>query len=272
MFAIHRGWILSTAALVVLFGLAYAGQTRLPALVSDVATTYVFGLLGLLVILFLANYASRKYIFLWFGGKLRIWLLAHIYLALLAGFLILLHARFSFQGAWSALTAALLGAVLLTGLGGLGIYTAIPRVLADFESILLPAEILATIDGLQAELGALVDGKGEAFARLVEREADVRGELERPAWRLLLMKSQRGRYAGASLAELEALMEVVPDRDRELVDRVAQLILKKRKLEAQLLEQQRWTVIRRGWLVSHATLTAGFLAATGVHILSVLYY
>lgn len=270
MFAIHRGWILSTAVLMVLFGLAYAGQTRLPRLASDVATTYIFGLLGLAIILFLANYASRKYIFLWFGGKLRIWLLAHIYLALLAGFLILLHARFSFQGAWSALTAALLGAVLLTGLAGLGIYTAIPRVLADFESILLPAEILATIDGLQAELGALVDGKGEAFARLVEREADVRGELTLSTWRLLLMKSQRSRYAGASLAELEALMEM--DRNPELVDRVAQLILKKRKLEAQLLEQQRWTVIRRGWLVSHATLTAGFLAATGVHILSVLYY
>lgn len=272
MFAVHRGWMLATGGLIALFGLGYAWRAHLPFLASDVVTTYLFGLLGLVVILFLANYASRKYIFLWFGGMLRLWLLAHIYLALLAGFLILLHARFSFSGGWSAFTAGLLGVVLLTGFIGLAIYAAIPRVLADFESILLPAEILATIDGIQVQLQALVNGRAEAFARLAQREAEVRQELELPTWQLLFMRSQRSRYAGARLAELEALMETVPDRDRELVDQAAQLILKKRKLEAQLLEQRRWTVIRRGWLVSHATLTGGFLAATAVHILSVFYY
>jgi hypothetical protein len=203
---------------------------------------------------------------------LRLWLLAHIYLALLAGLLILLHARFSFQGGWSAFTAGLLGAVLLTGFAGLGIYTAIPRVLAEFESILLPSEILTTIDGIQAQLVGLAEGRAPGFARLVEREAEVRRELEVPTWRLLLMKSQRSRYAGARLTELEALMEVVPDRDREAVDQLAQLTLRKRKLEAQLLEQRRWSAIRQGWLVTHATLTGGFLAATAVHILSVIYY
>jgi len=272
MFAVHRGWMLATAGLVALFGAVYAGRRQLLFLASETVTTYVFGLLGLLVILFLANYASRKYLFLWFGGLLRRWLLAHIYLSLVAGFLILLHARFSFQGGWSALTAGLLGALLLAGFVGLWIYTAIPRVLADFESILLPDEILATIDGIQRELQALVDGRGEAFTRLAEREAEVRHELDLPTRRLLLMKSQRSRYAGARLAELEALMEVVPDRERELVDQIARLILKKRKLEAQFLEQRRWAVIRRGWLVTHATLSAGFLAATAVHILSVFYY
>ncbi len=272
MFAVHREWMFITAGLIALFGLVYAGRRYVPFLASDVVTTYVFGLLGLLVILLLANYASRKYIFLWFGGLLRRWLLAHIYLALVAAFLILLHARFSFQGGWSALTAGLLGAVLLVGFIGLWIYTAIPRVLADFESILLPEEILTTIEGIQGELQGLVDGRGEAFTRLAQHEAEVRQELELPTWRLLLMKSQRSRYAGARLAELETLMEAVPDRDRELVAQVAGLILKKRKLEAQLLEQRRWAVIRRGWLVSHATLSAGFLAATAIHILSVLYY
>jgi hypothetical protein len=272
MFAIHRGWILATAGLMALFGALYVWRFRLPFLASDVVATYLSGLLGLLVFLFLANYASRKYLFLWFGGKLRLWLLAHIYLALLAGFLILLHARFSFEGPWSALTSGLLGAVLLTGFIGLGIYTAIPRVLVDFESILVPDEILTTIDGIQNQLETLVDGRAEPFARLALREGEVRRELELSTWRLLLMRSQRSRYAGARLAELEALMEVVPDRDRELVDQLAQLILKKRKLEAQLLEQRRWTAIRRGWLVSHAVLSAGFLTATAVHILSVLYY
>ena len=272
MFAVHRGWVLTTAGLITLFGAVYAGRRYFPFLASDLVTTYLFGLLGLLVILFLANYASRKYIFLWFGGLLRLWLLAHIYLALVAALLILLHARFSFQGGWSAFTAGLLGAVLLAGFIGLGIYTAIPRVLADFESILLPDEILTAIDGIQGELQGLVDGRGEAFTRLAQREAEVRQELELPTWRLLFLKSQRSRYAGARLAELEALMEAVPERDRELVDQLARLILKKRKLEAQLLEQRRWAVIRRGWLVSHATLSAGFLAATAIHILSVLYY
>ena len=84
MFAIHRGWLLATAGLMLLFGAVYLGRHQLPLFANERVSVYTFGILGFALILFLSNYASRKYIFLWFGGKLRLWLLAHIYLSLLA--------------------------------------------------------------------------------------------------------------------------------------------------------------------------------------------
>src|SRR3990172_11295700 len=112
MFAIHRVWLLATGGMMLLFGAVYYWRGQIPLFASEKFSLYAFGLLGFALILFLSNYASRKYIFLWFGGKLRLWLLAHIYLSLLAGFLILLHSRFRFGSPSSGGKATLLRVII----------------------------------------------------------------------------------------------------------------------------------------------------------------
>jgi hypothetical protein len=267
MFAIHRAWLLATTGLMLFFGAVYYWRSGLPLLANEKVSVYTFGLLGFGLILFLSNYASRKYIFLWFGGKLRLWLLAHIYLAILAGFLILLHARGSFGAPWSGGTAILLGLMLLTGFIGLGIYTAIPRALADFDSILLPAELRQSVDASMARLEQLASEKPE-LEPLVTAETTAKEDLDMPMWRLLLSRSQRFRYSSRRLSDVEALLGILPG----VGEQVARTVLEKRKLEAQFLEQQRWTMIRRAWLITHGSLTASFLTASVIHILAVLYY
>jgi len=270
MFAIHRVWLLATGGLMLLFGAVYYWRGQIPLFASEKFSLYAFGLLGFALILFLSNYASRKYIFLWFGGKLRLWLLAHIYLSLLAGFLILLHSRFRFGSPWSGGTATLLGVMIFTGLIGLVIYTAIPRALADFDSILLPAELRQSVDASMARLGQLASLKPELapLVALAAQEQAAKADLDTSRWKLLLSPSHRSRYSSRKLGEVEALLEGLPGVGVE----VARTILEKRKLEAQFLEQQRWTMIRRAWLITHGSLTASFLAASVIHIIVVLYY
>ena len=267
MFAIHRGWLLTTSGMMLFFGALYYWRGYLPFLADEKTSLYTFGLLGFGLILFLSNYASRKYIFLWFGGKLRLWLLAHVYLSLLAGFLILLHSGFRFGSPWSGGTAILLLLMLLTGLIGLAIYTAIPSALADFDSILLPSELREMVDAQMARLEQLASLTPKLHA-LVAAERTAKADLEMSTWSLLLSRSQRSRYGSRRLAEVEELLTTLPGAGEE----VAKAVLDKRKLEAQFLEQQRWTLIRRAWLVTHGSLTASFLTASVIHILVVFYY
>jgi hypothetical protein len=267
MFAIHRGWLLATAGLMLLFGAVYYWRNQIPLFANERFSIYTFGLLGFALILFLSNYASRKYIFLWFGGRLRLWLLAHIYLSLLAGFLILLHSRFSFGSPWSGGTATLLWLMIFTGLIGLIIYTAIPRALVDFDSILLPTELRQSVDASMARLQQLASNKPE-LGSLVAQEQAAKSDLDMSKWKLLFSPSHRSRYSSRKLGEVEALLEGLPGVGAD----VARTVLEKRKLEAQFLEQQRWTMIRRAWLIAHGSLTASFLTTSVIHIIVVLYY
>jgi hypothetical protein len=135
----HRSWCAGTLiatflalAWYVAYGLWW-GPWNWPSGASPPGFTY--GLLGGAIILFEMLLWPRKS--LWRGWRLlptKIWMIAHLWLGLLALPLLLLHGRFHFDPRASALAAVLLWllvVVVASGVFGLVIQNIVPRLMLE---------------------------------------------------------------------------------------------------------------------------------------------
>jgi hypothetical protein len=161
----HMAWAAFTAAATVAASAWYlvsgfiSGAWNWPSGSSLPGLT--FGIVGGSIIIFEMLLWPRKS--LWRGlrlGRTKTWMMAHIWLGLLAFPLLLLHGRFHFALGTSTLAAVLmwlLTGVIVSGLWGLCIQNILPRVMLEH----LPAETI------HSQIGHILEQYGDEAAQLV---------------------------------------------------------------------------------------------------------
>lgn len=267
----HLAGILGTILLASLLGWAawhYGFKEHLGG--TWLTMRWVTGLVGLVGIAGAMTYPVRKPIYRRRAGALRYWLLAHLYLGVLAGIVLLMHGG-SHGGSW--LTSVLMlwfDAVILTGLFGLASYVLVPRIMTSIEGDPL---LIEDLEGRRAELKndlQTISAKADPQVRdLIERRVRryfsslsylLRQYLRREELTALLAKSRlqfKAEMASLDTREKRSLLLKAIERGATL-RRVEALIYLHRLLKV--------------WLVPHVISTSVMLTLMVVHIVQVVFF
>ena len=196
-------------------------------------------------------------------GRMASWLRFHIFTGLVGPYLVLLHTSWKFNGLAGIVTALMI-TVVLSGIVGRYIYTAVPRT-AD-GAVIEAAELEHQIAAAEDDLQRLLAGRPEADRRLVQRTAALpttggpllvlgRAFLEweyRLAWRR--ERRRMGALEKAQARELDLLLR----QRRSLRRQVASLALARRMLAA--------------WHAVHIPIGMVLFTAAFIHIGAAIYY
>jgi hypothetical protein len=231
---------------------------------------WVTGLTGLVGIAGVMTYPVRKPVYRKRAGALRYWLLAHIYLGVLAGIVLLMHGG-SHGGSWLTLVLMLwFDAVIVTGLFGLFCYLVVPRIMTSIEGDPL---LIEDLEGRRTELREdleKISAKSDPHVRdLIERR--VRRYFSSLSY--LLRQYLRREELTASLAKGRlqfksemATLDTKEKRDSFLkaIERSATL----RRVEALIYLHR----LLKVWLAPHVISTSVMLALMVVHIVQVIFF
>ena len=267
----HIGGALTTIAIASLIGWAalhYGFNQHLRG--TWLTMRWVTGLVGLAGIAGVMTYPVRKQIYRKRVGALRYWMLAHIYLGVLAGIVLLMHGG-SHGGSW--LTAALMlwfDAVIVTGLFGLFCYLLVPRIMTSIEGDpLLIEDLEGRRAELRAELAAIRTKCDQQLGDLIERK--VRRHFSSLSY--LIRQYLRREELTASLAKgrlhFKAEMATLGDREKR------NLFLKAIERSATLRRVESLIYLHRllkVWLAPHVISTSVMLALLLVHIIQVVFF
>ena len=104
------------------------------------------------------------------AGPLRYWLLAHVYLGVIAGIVLLLHGGRSSGGLLTSMLMVSFDLVIVSGLFGIACYIIVPRIMTSIEGDpLLFEDLTARREELRETL-ARIDTSDNELRRLIERQ------------------------------------------------------------------------------------------------------
>jgi hypothetical protein len=225
---------------------------------------------------------SRRWV-----GRRQTWLRGHIWLGLLSVVLVLCHSGFRWGGSLEVLLWAALIGVIVTGIVGVALQQAVPRLLTSRVPCEAPYEQIPHVcETMRRRADALVDAAcgpyedspqslentvaviqyaGDARAQLRDfYEHDVRPFLAARVPRgspLLNPLQSEARFN--KLRKLAGLAEVTGE-----VDELARLCEERRLLR----EQERLHFLLHVWLLVHIPLSVALLVFGVVHVVTALYY
>src|SRR5215471_5863217 len=129
---------------------------------------WITGLVGLGSIAATVTYSARKQIYRRRVGPLRYWKLAHVYLGVLAGIILLIHGGRDSGGMLTSLLMISFDLVIVSGLFGIACYFIVPRIMTSIEGDpLLIEDLRARREELRETL-ALIDTSNPELRRLVK--------------------------------------------------------------------------------------------------------
>lgn len=206
-----------------------------------------------------------------FGGTLRGWLSAHVYLGIALLVLTSLHAGFRLDWNVHGLAYALVLLVVASGLYGTFAYLHHPRLIAEnigghtLDGLLLE---IAELDEM-ARLRAL-DLPDEINALVTRARQDTRlggNFLQR------LGGGQRGCPTAFAAWQVEELGKTLVAGDQpKLMRDLYAVLLQKQRLVAIARREIALNARMRAWLYLHMPLTIALLAALLAHVISILVY
>ncbi len=244
---IHKKFTLFTAAAGLIFWAFYRLAPTLPIPGIEIGTVYTLGIIAVLLILFIMTYSLRKRLVRGFPGRLDNWLWAHIYLGILALFIVVLHAEFRFGWGYNTIGVIFLVLVIVTGAVGRYFYSSVPsKIMLEQDKVLVQLdEVMSSIDSI------LVD-KSKQFQKIIGIE------LNTPS----LISTKPGYWEG-----LRASAEIVPDEEKSEFEKAVSLLEQKLELEAQSVSQLKYRPLFQGWLAIHLLVTAGLIIFVPLHII-----
>jgi len=267
----HIGGALMMIAFAGLLGWAawhYGFNERLRG--TWLTMRWVTGMIGLLGIAGAMTYPVRKPIYRKRAGALRYWLLAHIYLGVLAAIVLLMHGG-SHGGGW--LTSVLMlwfDAVIVTGLFGLFCYIVVPRIMTSIEGDPL---LIEDLEGRRAELredlAKISATADQQLSDLIERK--VRRYFASLSY--LLRQYLRREELTAALAkgrlQFKAEMATLDTKEkRNLLLKAIERSATLRRVEALIYLHR----LLKVWLAPHVISTSVMLALMVVHIVQVIFF
>jgi hypothetical protein len=256
-------------AVAAIWGLATFGfDTRLAS--TWVTMRWITGLVGLVGVAAVMTYPARKQIYRRRVGALRYWLLVHIYLGVLAGVVLLLHAGTRTGGLLTTSLYVTFDFVIATGLFGIAAYVIAPRIMTSLEGEpLLVEDLVARRVELREELDKITgDSRGW-----------LREEIEEKVSSRFLSKS----YLLRQLTGRQELKAVLAQAREEFKDRFTRLATDDERILLQGAIETAVTLRRvdaliflhktlRLWLPPHVISTSLMLALMLVHIIQVVYF
>jgi Fe-S-cluster-containing dehydrogenase component/CRP-like cAMP-binding protein len=229
---------------------------------------WITGIVGLVGIAAVMTYPGRKQVYRRRAGPLRYWLLAHVYLGVIAGIVLLLHGGRSSGGVLTSTLMVSFDLVILSGLFGIACYLIVPRIMTSIEGDPLLFEdlkarreelrrTLSLIDTSNSEVRHLIKAKVRprflSFSYLLRQY--VRRE---PLAQLLEEADQEFKIDAASLSESNARQLF------EAVETTATL----RRVDALIYLHQ----LLKLWLAPHVVSSSLMLALLVVHIIQVVFF
>ena len=263
----HIFGVLATVAIAV----ATAWAARRYTLDGHLAGTWltvrwITGLVGLVGIAVVMTYPARKQIYRRRAGPLRYWMLAHVYIGLIAGVVLLLHGGRSTGGLLTSALMVSFDLVIVTGLFGIACYIIVPRIMTSIEG-----------DPL------LIEDLRERRRELRETLAKI--DLSEPQLRDILKKQIRKRFLSfryllKQYIKRENLTEVLADAREEFREDAERLSDPQARLTLMDIVEATATLRRvdsliylhqllKLWLAPHVVSTSLMLALMVMHIVQV---
>ncbi len=230
---------------------------------------WITGLVGLGGIAGTVTYSGRKQVYTRRVGPLRYWKLAHVYLGLLAGVVLLIHGGRDSGGLLTSCLMVSFDVTIVAGLFGIACYFIVPRIMTSIEGDpLLIEDLRARRQELREQLG-LIDTSDEQLRHLIKRK------MRKRFFSLGYLVGQYMRREDLTKVLADAREEFRPDAER----------LSDLKAQRSLIEAVETTVTLRRvdsliylhqllklWLAPHVVAASIMLALMLVHITQVVLF
>ena len=228
---------------------------------------WITGLIGLGSIAGVITYPGRKQIYTRRAGPLRYWKLAHVYLGLLAGVVLLIHGGRDSGGLLTSLLMVSFDVTIVAGLFGISCYFIVPRIMTSIEGDPLLIEDLRTRrQELREQLG-LIDTSNDQLRHLIKEK------MRKRFFSLGYLLRQYVRREDLTRMLAEAREEFGPDAEaladpkarRSLMEAVEATATLRRVDSLIYLHQ-----LLKLWLAPHVVSASIMLALMSVHIIQVV--
>jgi hypothetical protein len=246
------------AVALITAGYVFLAQDVIPR--PNSAIGYTLGTVGFLMMLSTETlYSLRKRVVGFHHGRMSIWLQVHVFTGLVGPYLVLLHSGWRFQGLAGILTLVV-AVVVVSGLIGRYIYTAVPRSLDGVEiAVVLLEERIAVIDQQLQEQG--IADLGTAMLTAIETPAQGWGLVLGRPW----IRWRQNRQLARQIDRLDA------EGQAKAVE-LKRLLMERLNLQRQMRSLDVTRRLLALWHVFHIPLSASLFALALIHIGAALYY
>ena len=234
---------------------------------------YILGTIGALLIVWLSLLGIRKRKMTEGRWSLKAWTSAHVYLGLCLIVIGTLHTGFQFGWNVHTLAYALMMLVILSGIYGIWVYSALPQALSDSRKIVDDKGNVehVTTETMVETLGSIDGQLRRAAQPLPQADANVViATLDQDPFGFGLWTRLRNRYPRCATAA--ALDYFGQNSSGSKVERIIGLLTRRKTQLDQMRNYMRLKAILEIWLYVHIPATIALLAALATHIVSVFYY
>lgn len=238
-------------------------------LLSFLNMRWITGLVGLAGIAGVMTYPVRRQIYKKRRGALRYWMLAHSYLGVIAGLMILLHGGTDSGGALTTVLMISFDLVILTGLFGIFCYVVVPRILTKIEGEpLLIDDLIDRRNELESELNEIASSASEPLKVLLDKVGSRFMSFGFLAKQYLSRAPVGEMVAAAQLDFHRDAQALQNPADRGRLETAIEAAVTIRRADSLILLQRTLKL----WLVPHVIFTSLMLALLVVHIIQVIYF
>ena len=230
---------------------------------------WVTGIIGLVGIAAVMAYPARKQIYRRRAGPLRYWMLAHVYLGLIAGILLLLHGGRDSGGLLTSFLMVSFDLVILSGLFGIACYVIVPRIMTSIEGDPLLIEDLRDRREELRDTLARIDLSNPELRELLSRKLRKRFLSFRYLMRQYVKREDLTRMLAEAREDFKEDAESLSDpQARRLLMDVVEATVTLRRVDALIYLHQ----LLKLWLAPHVVSTSIMLALMVVHIIQVIFF
>jgi Fe-S-cluster-containing dehydrogenase component/CRP-like cAMP-binding protein len=230
---------------------------------------WITGLVGLGSIAGAVTYSGRKQIYTRRAGPLRYWKLAHGYLGLLAGIVLLIHGGRDSGGLLTSALMVSFDLTIIAGLFGISCYLIVPRIMTSIEGDpLLIEDLRARRQELREQLG-LIDTNNDQLRHLIKEKMRKRFFSFRYLLRQYVRREELTKMLAKAREEFQEDAEQLGDPTvrRSLMEAVETTATLRRVDSLIYLHQ-----LLKLWLAPHVVAASIMLALMLVHITQVVLF
>jgi len=230
---------------------------------------WITGMIGLVGIAAVVTYSGRKQIYTRRAGPLRYWKLAHVYLGMLAGIVLLIHGGRDSGGMLTSLLMISFDLVIVSGLFGIACYFAVPRIMTSIEGDpLLIEDLRARREELRQQL-ALIDTSNPNLRELIKSKMRKRFFSFGYLLRQYIKREELTRILADAREEFRADAGSLNEpKDRRSLLEAVEATVTLRRVDSLIYLHQ----LLKLWLAPHVVSASLMLALLCVHIVQVTLF
>jgi Fe-S-cluster-containing dehydrogenase component/CRP-like cAMP-binding protein len=257
------------AAIVLFWALAkYGFDTVLAG--SWLTMRWLTGLVGLAGVAVVMSYPFRKQVYRRRAGALRYWMLAHVYVGVIAGVVLLFHSGPHTGGLLTSLLYVAFDLTILSGIVGIVSYFVAPRIMTRIEGEpLLVEDLEGRRKELLSDVRTILEKSEGWLKEEIRNRVYPRFLSNRFLWRQIWRREElKALLAQARQEFKDRTTRLTTDEERDLLISAIETAVTLRRIDALLTLH--WLL--RFWIPMHIAATAIMLALLLVHIIQVVFF